>query len=144
MRLISIKTTDQGLIHETIPKIVRIRCTIENYPDAYMSTVFEPYFDADDDSNWNKYNKFPAYYSDFELIISRNPPPRIVTDPPVFKSELTTLFTFHYSTETFEYTLPEAIDYEANVIGFKVTSLPTWLLWKESETLLYMGPAGID
>ena len=85
----------------------------------------------------------PAYYSIFELIISRNPPPVTVTQPPEFVEDIVELFSFHYSTTLFEYVLPETIDYEANVIYIEISNLPTWLVWKEEETKFEFAPQGI-
>jgi hypothetical protein len=87
-KIISIKTTNTALIDEVNPYIIRIRCTIVEYPESFLHLIDpEPEY-ADTDPDYIKRVKSPAYNSDFELIISANPPPRNVTDPPEFTSDL--------------------------------------------------------
>ena len=122
-----------------MPRQVVIRCTLEDYPEDELAAGRIIDF-VHDVSQWTLKTKVPAYISIFELIISRNPPPVTVTSPPEFTSEIIDFHSFHYSTTVFEYVLPDTIDYEANIIGFEVKNLPTWLIWDEDQTMLYMGP----
>ena len=77
-------------------------------------------------------------FSNFIVEIDEIPPPVSVGTPPYFQEVILEDVALHYS-ENWQYTLPDAIDDESDLISYELIVAPEFVLWDQKKTTFDIG-----